>query len=116
MSSPLPTGEGSRIAENRRRKVEGHAVLVQVRGRLEPPGGRGNREIIGKGPGYRADKMSITTAGDPRRPQASFGKNDPSPNYCVNEGPTSEASLPPALDDFFNSSVKLRTLAAPNFD
>jgi hypothetical protein len=51
----------------------------------------------------------------PSRAQASFGRNDPSSNSCANEGPTSEAMLPPALDDFFNSSVRLRTLAGPDF-
>ena len=113
--SPLPTGEGSRISENRRRKLGRRAVLAHVRAPLEPPGERGKWGIIGKGPSRKTDKMSIATAGDCRRPQASFGKNDPSPNYCLNEGPTSEAMLPPALDDYFNSSLKLRTSTGPDF-
>jgi hypothetical protein len=101
-------GEGSRIAENRRRKLERHAVLAQVRGPIELPGERGNREKIGKGAGPKRTNC-------PSRPQASFGRNDPSPNSCVNEGLTSEAMPPPALDDFFNSSVKLHTPPGPDF-
>ena len=56
----IRNGEGSRIAANRRRKPERRAVLAQVRGRIEPPGERGNRETTGEGASRKIDKMSLS--------------------------------------------------------
>jgi hypothetical protein len=58
----IRNGEESRIAENRRRKLERRALLTQVRGRHEPPGEGGNREKMGKGAERKSGKMSLSAA------------------------------------------------------